>query len=136
MLDGIDEDGNISNDAESAVMGRLRESFRPEFLNRLDEIIMFKPLGKEQLRGIIGLVIKDLNERVKERGISISVDSKAEEYITENAYDPNYGARPLKRFIQKNVETMLGRLILSGDVSEGEEVLLTVEDDGLTIKKA
>ena len=136
LLDGIDEDGNISNDAESAVMGRLRESFRPEFLNRLDEIIMFKPLGKEQLRGIIGLVIKDLNERVKERGISISVDSKAEEYITENAYDPNYGARPLKRFIQKNVETMLGRLILSGDVSEGEEVLLTVEDDELTIKKA
>ncbi|MCQ2518203.1 MAG: AAA family ATPase, partial [Lachnospiraceae bacterium] len=136
LLDGIDEDGNISNDAESAVMGRLRESFRPEFLNRLDEIIMFKPLGKEQLRGIIGLVIKDLNERVKERGISISVDSKAEEYITENAYDPNYGARPLKRFIQKNVETMLGRLILSGDDSEGEEVLLTVEDDELTIKKA
>lgn len=133
LLEGIDDEGNISAEAEEQVMVRVKDSFRPEFLNRLDEIIMFKPLGKEQLRGIIALVIKDLNKRIAEKKITISVDSRAEDYITENAYDPNYGARPLKRFIQKNVETMLGRMILSGSVKEGENVVLTVKDDELAI---
>ena len=112
LLDGIDQNGNISEEAEKETMDDLRNHFRPEFLNRLDEIIMFKPLTKDNIGGIIKLIVDDLNSRLSEREISIRLTDAAREYIINEAYDPIYGARPLKRFVQKHVETLSARLIL------------------------
>ena len=133
LLEGIDEEGNIGEDSEEMVMSQLRSSFRPEFLNRLDEIIMFKPLSKNDIRGIIDLLLQDINKRIADREISLQISEEALSYITEAAYDPVYGARPLKRFLQKNVETLLAKKILADEVSIGDRLMLDVVDDDLVI---
>ena len=127
MLDGIDENGNFSPECEKAVMGELRASFRPEFLNRLDEIIMFKPLTKDNITGIIDLMVADLNKRLADREVTIKLTSAAKDYIVENGYDPAYGARPLRRYLQKTVETLSAKLILSGNVDAGDEIVIDVD---------
>jgi len=128
LLDGIEADGSIRADAEAAVMGELRSHFRPEFLNRLDETILFKPLTKDNIGGIIKLIIADLNRRLADRDLSIELTDEAGSFIADNAYDPVYGARPLKRYIQKYVETLSARLILEDRVESGDTILIVVRD--------
>ena len=134
LLDGIDESGNISKEAKELVTNELRNHFRPEFLNRLDEQIMFKPLTKDDIGGIIELLIVDVNKRLKDKKISIALTDAARSYIVDNGYDPIYGARPLKRFVQKNVETLAGKLILSDGIREGETILIDYDENGLTAR--
>lgn len=134
LLDGIDESGNITKEAKELVTNELRNHFRPEFLNRLDEQIMFKPLTKDNIGGIIELLIVDVNKRLKDKKISIALTDTAKDYIVDNGYDPIYGARPLKRFVQKNVETLAGKLILSDGISEGETILIDYDTNGLTAR--
>ena len=136
LLDGIDDNGNISSEAEELVMSQLKNHFRPEFLNRLDEIVMFKPLLKSDIRGIIDLLVKDINRRIEDKEISLTVTDKALDYIVEKAYDPVYGARPLKRYLQKNVETLLAKKMLADEVAVGDVLSLDVENDVLVIRKA
>ena len=112
LLDGIEPDGTIRQDCQDKVMEQLRASFRPEFLNRLDEIILFKPLTKENIGAIVDLMVKDLNRRLASQEITLELTNAAKDYVVEGGYDPVYGARPLKRFLQKNVETLAARLIL------------------------
>ncbi len=131
LLDGIDEAGNISPLAEEAVMNVVRGHFRPEFLNRLDEIIMFKPLTKDNIGNIITLMIKDLNSRLKDRELSVELSDAATAFIVEHGYDPVYGARPLKRFLQKHVETLSAKLILADEVQMGDVIYIDVEEDKL-----
>ena len=135
LLDGIESDGTISEDAENAVMTELRSRFRPEFLNRLDEIIMFHPLTKENIGGIIQLIIDDLNRRLSDRDLHLELTPEAKQFVVDNAYDPAYGARPLKRYIQKHVETLAARLILQDAVDEGDTILIDVKDGSLTAEK-
>ncbi len=135
LLDGIDEQGAIREDAEKLVMGDLRNHFRPEFLNRLDETILFKPLTKDNIGGIIRLIVDDLNRRLADRELCIALSQEAEQFIVENAYDPVYGARPLKRYIQKYVETLSAKLILSDQVSAKDTIMITVEDGALTARR-
>ena len=132
LLDGIGSDGTIGQEAEEAVMNELRGRFRPEFLNRLDEIIMFHPLTRDNIGGIIRLVVDDLNRRLSDRELHLELTPEAERFVVDNAYDPAYGARPLKRYIQKHVETLAAKLILRGDVGEGDTILIDVRDGGLT----
>ncbi len=127
LLDGIREDGQIQEEAESLVMERLRMSFKPEFLNRLDEIIMFKPLTKENIRGIIDLLMKELNERLADREISVKLTETAIDKVVEEAYEPSYGARPLKRYLQKHVETLLAKKILADELVPGECFVIEAE---------
>ncbi|MCI8925465.1 MAG: ATP-dependent chaperone ClpB [Lachnospiraceae bacterium] len=134
LLDGIDQNGQISQDAEKLVMNDLRAHFRPEFLNRLDETILFKPLSKENIGGIIKLIIADLNRRLSDRELTVALSPEAEAYIVEQAYDPVYGARPLKRFIQKYVETLSAKLILADQTAQGDTILITAEDGELSAK--
>ena len=136
LLDGIDENGNISSEAEELVMSQLKNHFRPEFLNRLDEIVMFKPLSKSDIRGIIDLLVKDINRRIEDKEISLTVTDRALDYIVEKAYDPVYGARPLKRYLQKNVETLLAKKMLADEVAVGDVLSLDVVNDALVIRKA
>ena len=134
LLEGIDADGNINADCEEAVMDELRGHFRPEFLNRLDEIIMFKPLTKDNIGNIINLLMADLNKRLADREITVELSDAASHFIVENGYDPIYGARPLKRFLQKHVETLSAKLILADEVREGDTILIDVEGDHLTAR--
>ncbi|MBR4169088.1 MAG: ATP-dependent chaperone ClpB [Lachnospiraceae bacterium] len=134
LLDGIDANGNITPEAEELVNGELRSHFRPEFLNRLDESIMFKPLTKENIKGIVTLLMNDLNKRLADRKITISLTDAATDYVVEHAYDPVYGARPLKRFLQKNVETLAARLILEDKIDEGDVITIDAGADGLVAK--
>ncbi len=134
LLDGINEDGTIKPEAEAAVMNDLRAHFRPEFLNRLDETILFKPLTKDNIGGIIHLIIDDLNKRLEDKQLTIRLSDEAMQYIVDNAYDPVYGARPLKRYIQKYVETLAAKMILADQVDEGDTIVITVEDDKLSAK--
>lgn len=131
LLEGVDEEGNISSECESMVMQELQASFRPEFLNRLDEIIVFRPLTQDNISNIINLMMDDLNKRLKDKDINIALTDKAKEYIVERAYDPVYGARPLKRYLQKNVETLSARLILSDEVRGGDTILIDEDGQGL-----
>ena len=132
LLDGIQPDGEISPEAEAAVMSELRAHFRPEFLNRLDETILFKPLTKDNISGIVKLIIDDLNRRLEDRDLKLELTEDALKYIVDNAYDPVYGARPLKRYIQKYVETMTAKLILEDKVDSGDTVVIDVRDGALT----
>ena len=132
LLEGIDENGDINPACEEAVMNELRGNFRPEFLNRLDEIIMFKPLTKENIGGIITLLMKDLNKRLVEREITVELSDAANRFIVDHGYDPVYGARPLKRFLQKHVETLSAKLILADEVRAKDIILIDVEGDHLT----
>ncbi len=134
LLDGIDADGNISSDAENAVMGDLRNHFRPEFLNRLDEIIMFKPLTKSNISLIIDLLIKDVNKRLADKELTVKLTDAARDFIVDNGFDPMYGARPLKRYVQKTVETLAAKLILAGNIDAQSTILIDVEDGKLTAR--
>ena len=131
LLDGIEENGEIRQEARELVEKDLRAHFRPEFLNRLDEIIMFKPLTKENIGGIVDLLIKDLNRRLKDQELSLELTPAAKDYIMEGGYDPVYGARPLKRYLQKYVETLTARLILSGNVRAEDRIIIDVENGQL-----
>ena len=135
LLDGISEDGSIKEEASKLVMNDLRGHFRPEFLNRLDEIIMFKPLTKGNIGHIVDLMMADLNKRLADREISLELTPEAKDYIIEGGYDPVYGARPLKRFLQKHVETLAAREILGGEIHEGDTILLTLKDGTLKVER-
>ena len=132
LLDGIDENGQIKLEAESSVMHDLRAHFRPEFLNRLDEIILFKPLTKENIGGIIELLVADVNKRLADKELKIALTDEAKNFIVENGYDPVYGARPLKRYLQKNVETLAAKLILADGVRAGDTIEIGLSDGRLT----
>ena len=134
LLEGIDEDGNIKPEAQDMVMNDLKNHFRPEFLNRLDETIMFKPLTKANITNIIDLLVKDLNRRLADKELSVELTSAAKNYVADHGYEPMYGARPLKRYLQKSVETLAARLILSDGVVAEDTILIDVENDQLTAK--
>ncbi|MBQ8597189.1 MAG: ATP-dependent chaperone ClpB [Lachnospiraceae bacterium] len=134
LLDGIDQNGHVNPEAEAMVMNDLRAHFRPEFLNRLDETILFKPLSKENIGGIIKLIIADLNKRLSDRELSVELSGEAESFIVDHAYDPVYGARPLKRYIQKYVETLSAKLILADQVAQGDTIWIDVENGELTAR--
>jgi len=134
ILDGIDKDGNISEDAENKIDKLLKVSFRPEFLNRLNDIILYKPLRKDEIEQILNIEIADLNKRLSDRKIKIILDEKAKEYLIENGYDATYGARPLKRFVQQKLETLVARKILEQVVVPNSEVFINCENNELTIK--
>lgn len=134
LLEGIDEQGNIKDENQEMVMNDLRNHFRPEFLNRLDEIVMFKPLTRENIGGIVDLVVANLNERLANKDLKISLTEAAKKYVADNGYDPVYGARPLKRYLQKNVETLAAKVILEGKVNMGDTITFDVQDDKLIVK--
>ena len=132
LLEGIDENGDINPACEEAVMNELRGHFRPEFLNRLDEIIMFKPLTKDNISGIIDILIGRLNKRLETKELTLQLTPAAKDYITDHGYDPVYGARPLKRYIQKNVETMVAKMILGNELEPGDCINVDADANGLT----
>ena len=134
LLEGIDEDGNIKPEAQDMVMNDLKNHFRPEFLNRLDETIMFKPLTKANITNIIDLLVKDLNRRLADKELSVELTPEAKNYVADHGYEPMYGARPLKRYLQKSVETLAARLILSDGVDAEDTILIDVENDQLIAK--
>ena len=134
LLEGIADSGEIKPECEKAVLDELKGSFRPEFLNRLDEVILFKPLTKHNIGGIIHLLMADLNQRLAEREISLELSANAQQFIVDHGYDPVYGARPLKRYLQKTVETLAAKLILADQVRAGDVILIDVENGMLTAK--
>ena len=134
LLEGIDMEGNITDSAKEAVMGELHRAFRPEFLNRLDETILFKPLTKDNLTGIIDIMVEGLKKRLADRSLKLCITDKAKELIIERGYDPLYGARPLRRYLQSSVETLLARAILSGDLAAGSTLTVDVENDELVCR--
>ena len=131
LLDGMDEDGNITESARELVMNDLRGHFRPEFLNRLDEIIMFRPLTKDNLTHIIDLLLANLNKMLEDKEIDIALTDEAKKYVIDNGYDPNFGARPLRRYLQKTVETIAARVILEGDIDAGSTIEIDLKDGEL-----
>ncbi|MDE5863718.1 MAG: AAA family ATPase, partial [Lachnospiraceae bacterium] len=134
LLEGIGEDGEITSKAQQQVLDELKLHFRPEFLNRLDETILFKPLTKDNIGSIIDLLVADLNTRLAEKELSLTVTDKAKQYIMDHGYDPVYGARPLKRYLQKNVDTLVAKLILAGNVSLEDTITVDVVDDRLIVQ--
>ena len=134
LLEGIDMNGNITDSAKEAVMGELHRAFRPEFLNRLDETILFKPLTKDNLTGIIDIMVEGLKKRLADRSLKLCITDKAKELIIERGYDPLYGARPLRRYLQSSVETLLARAILSGDIAAGSTLTVDVENNELVCR--
>ena len=134
LLEGIDMEGNITDSANEAVMAELHRAFRPEFLNRLDETILFKPLTKDNLTGIIDIMVEGLKKRLADRSLKLCITDKAKELIIERGYDPLYGARPLRRYLQSSVETLLARAILSGDIAAGSTLTVDVENDELVCR--
>ena len=134
LLEGIDMEGNITDSAKEAVMAELHRAFRPEFLNRLDETILFKPLTKDNLTGIIDIIVEGLKKRLADRSLKLCITDKAKELIIERGYDPLYGARPLRRYLQSSVETLLARAILSGDIAAGSTLTVDVENDELVCR--
>ena len=131
LLEGIDDNGNISDEASGMVMSDLRAHFRPEFLNRLDETIMFKPLTRDNISMIMNLILADVNKRLADRNLTIALTDSARDYVVSHAYDPVYGARPLKRYMQRSVETLAAKLILKGNLKEGDTITVDVSDDEL-----
>ena len=130
LLDGIDVQGNITKEAEDMTMGELRAHFRPEFLNRLDEIILFKPLTKDNIGNIITLMMDDTNRRLADREIRVDLTDSARTFVVEHGYDPVYGARPLKRYLQKYVETLAAKIILQDQVRAGDTIVIDTADNG------
>ena len=130
LLEGVTGD-TIPESVRESVMADLRKSFRPEFLNRIDETILFKPLTLDEIGTIVDLLLIDLNKRLSDRRVTVVLDEKAKTWAAEKGYDPVFGARPLKRFLQRNLETKLARALISGEVAEGSEVTLTVENEQL-----
>lgn len=133
LLDGIDANGDIREDAKAQVNELLRRSFRPEFLNRLDEIVFYKPLTRENITGIIDLLLDALRKRLEDKQLTVELTDEAKQYVIDNGYDPVYGARPLKRFLQRNVETLLGRVIIAGDLSAGTKLVVDMQDGKLSV---
>ena len=131
LLEGIQDDGTLDESCQEMTMNELKAHFRPEFLNRLDEIIMFKPLTKSNIHAIIDLLIADVNKRLVERELRIELTDAAKDFVVDGGYEPMYGARPLKRYLQKNVETLAARLILAGDVGRGDTIRIDVKDGKL-----
>jgi ATP-dependent Clp protease ATP-binding subunit ClpB len=134
LLDGINDKGEITDEARDQVMEELRMHFRPEFLNRLDETIMFKPLTKDNIGNIIDLLVNDLNKLLKDKELSLDIKDEAKAYIMEHGYDPVYGARPLKRYLQKNVDTLVAKKILEGRVGAGDTITISVDEQGLSAR--
>jgi ATP-dependent Clp protease ATP-binding subunit ClpB len=134
LLEGIDEKGEIEAESENMVLQDLRAHFRPEFLNRLDEIIMFKPLTKKDVTQIVNLLIEDVNKRLLDREVSIELTEAAKEFVVDGGYEPMYGARPLKRYLQKHVETLAAKLILEGNVGRGSVIVMDVANGELCAK--
>ena len=130
LLDGIDENGSIKPEAEAMVMQDLRAHFRPEFLNRLDETILFKPLTKDNISHIVDLMVADVNRRLEDRELKVELTENAKTFVTDHGYDPAYGARPLRRYLQKNVETLAARIILEGNISEGQTIVIDTDEKG------
>ena len=130
LLDGIDENGNIKPEAEAMVMQDLRAHFRPEVLNRLDETILFKPLTKDNISHIVDLMVADVNRRLEDRELKVELTDNAKTFVTGHGYDPAYGARPLRRYLQKNVETLAARIILEGNISEGQPIVIDTDEKG------
>lgn len=130
LLDGIEENGLVSQDAQQMVFGELKNHFRPEFLNRLDETILFKPLTKDNISHIVDLMVADVNRRLEDKELKVELTENAKGYITEHGYDPAYGARPLRRFLQKHVETLAAKIILQGDIHQGQTIVIDVSQDG------
>ncbi|MBQ4051714.1 MAG: AAA family ATPase, partial [Oscillospiraceae bacterium] len=133
LLDGIQQDGEISEEAREQVDVLLKRSFRPEFLNRLDEIVYYKPLTKENIAAIVDLQLKDLQERLDDKQLDIVLTEEAKDYIVDNGYDPRYGARPLKRFMQRKLETLIGRMIIADQVHAGSTLIVTFSENGLAV---
>jgi ATP-dependent Clp protease ATP-binding subunit ClpB len=131
ILDGINEDGDISEEARGAVTQILRRSFRPEFLNRIDETVFYRPLTKDNIYGIVDLLTADLAKRLAERHIGLFVTDAAKDMIIENAYEPTFGARPLKRFLQSRVETLIARKIIAEDIAPDTVITIDAEDGKL-----
>jgi ATP-dependent Clp protease ATP-binding subunit ClpB len=134
LLDGIDSEGNITQEAKDQVNGLLKQAFRPEFLNRLDEIVFYKPLTKDNVGHIVDLMVQGLNDRLKERELSCVLTPAAKDFVIENAYDPLYGARPLRRYLQHTVETLISKEIIAGQISAGSTLTVDVENDQLVVK--
>jgi ATP-dependent Clp protease ATP-binding subunit ClpB len=130
LLEGVTGD-SIPEAVRESVMADLRKSFRPEFLNRVDETILFKPLTLEEITSIVDLLMVDLNKRLADRQVLVKLDAKAKEWVAEKGYDPVFGARPLKRYLQRNLETKLARALIAGEVGEGAVITFTVQDDEL-----
>ena len=130
LLDGIDANGEITADARAAVEALLKQSFRPEFLNRLDEIVFYKPLTKDNITHIIDLIMKDLNGRLADKQLKCELTERAKNYIIETGYDPAFGARPLKRLVQRHVETLLARKIIADEVEPGTTLTVDVDENG------
>ena len=133
LLEGIKDDGSIDEQSQEMVMGDLKAHFRPEFLNRLDEIIMFKPLTKDNVGKIVDLMVKELSDRLADQELSLELTDAAKQMVVDNGYDPVYGARPLKRYLQNYVETLTAKKILSGDVHAGDTIVLDVKDGAFTV---
>ena len=134
LLEGINDKGEISEDAKKQVENLLKQSFRPEFLNRLDEIVFYKPLMKEQIYTIIDLMLADLQKRLESKQIKIEITDKAKEFIVENGYDQNFGARPLKRFIKNNIETLVAKKIIGDEVVPGSTLVVDADDANIIIR--
>ena len=135
LLEGIDENGEIKPEASAQVMAGLKNHFRPEFLISLDEIIMFKPLDKASISGIVNLLLADLNKRIADKELTLKLTDAAMDHVIEAGYDPHYGARPLKRYLQKNVETLVAKSILSNELRAGDTITLDYDGNALYIKK-
>ena len=134
LLDGINPDGSISREATEQVQQLLRRSFRPEFLNRLDEIVFYKPLTKDNIGKIIDLQIEALNQRLEDKQMHVSVSTEAKQFIIDAAYDPQYGARPLRRYVQHTVETLIARRIIAGDILPGAQLRVSVQNGELAVE--
>jgi ATP-dependent Clp protease ATP-binding subunit ClpB len=133
LLEGLDLNGEIKDHVKDEVFRRLRSHFKPEFLNRIDDMILFKPLRKEELMQIIDLQLKALNEKLRDQSISLVFTNDAKAHIIKESYDPHYGARPIKRYIEKHVETLIGRLIIQGDINAHDKITMGLKDHKLSI---
>ena len=133
LLEGIDENGEISQEARDQVNELLKRSFRPEFLNRLDEIVFYKPLTKDNVTHIIDLMVADINRRLSDKQLTVELTPAAKDFIIDSAYDPIYGARPLRRYLQHTVETLISRKIISGEVEPGDTLVVDCAGDELTV---
>jgi len=136
LLGGVDSDGEITLSAKEVVLGQLRAHFRPEFLNRVDEIILFKPLHRDEIEQIVGLLIEDLKKRLAERNITMELTPQALELISSEGFDSVYGARPLKRYLQRELETRLSRELIAGTITDGERVLVDVKNGELELSSS
>jgi ATP-dependent Clp protease ATP-binding subunit ClpB len=134
LLDGIDDDGNITESARRAVLGDLRQQFRPEFLNRIDDTILFRPLKMEEIEQIVDLLCNELRERLHDRNITLELSTAARSFIAMNGFDPVYGARPLKRFLQQELETRIGRAIVADMLHDGAQLRVDLGADGLVLR--